>query len=64
MCDPIDEEWTAADDAVEEVREVRRRIQARFNHDPAKLVEHYMERQKRHGAPDRRSQVKAGGRLR
>jgi hypothetical protein len=41
--------WTAVDDAVEEVREVRRRISARFDHDPVKLVEHYMERQKRYG---------------
>lgn len=41
--------WTAVDDAVEEVREVRRRISARFNHDPVKLVEHYMERQRRYG---------------
>jgi hypothetical protein len=49
MCDPIDDEWTAVDDAIEEVREVRRQISARFDHDPVKLVEHYMERQKRHG---------------
>lgn len=40
---------TAVDDAVEEVRKVRRQISARFDHDPVKLVEHYMERQKRHG---------------
>ena len=43
------EPWTAVDDAVEEVREIRRQISARFDHDPVKLVEHYMERQKRHG---------------
>lgn len=49
MCDPIDEEWTAVDDAIEEVREIRRQISARFDHDPVKLVEHYMELQKRHG---------------
>lgn len=40
---------TAVDDAVEEVREARRRISGRFDHDPVKLVEHYIERQKRHG---------------
>lgn len=45
----MNEPWTAADDAVEEVREIRRKISARFNHDPVKLVEHYIERQKRHG---------------
>lgn len=49
MINPADEPWTAADDAIEEVREIRRQISARFDHDPVKLVEHYMERQKRHG---------------
>jgi hypothetical protein len=43
------EPWTAVDDAVEEVRKIRRQISARFDHDPVKLVEHYMERQRRHG---------------
>jgi hypothetical protein len=45
----MNEPWTAVDDAVEEVREVRGQISARFNDDPVKLVEHYIERQKRHG---------------
>ena len=31
------EDWTEADDAVEEVREIRRRISAQFGHDPAKV---------------------------
>lgn len=31
-----DEEWTAADDAVEEVREVRRELWECFDNDPAK----------------------------
>lgn len=31
-----DDEWTAADDAVEEVREVRRQLWERFDNDPAK----------------------------
>jgi hypothetical protein len=48
MCDPTDEPWTAADDAIEEVREIRRQISARFDHDPARLGEYYMELQKRH----------------
>lgn len=48
MCDPIDEEWTEADEVIEEVREIRRQISARFDHDPVKLVEHYIELQKRH----------------
>ena len=48
MCDPIDEEWTEADDAIEEVREIRRQISARFDDDPVKLGEHLMEWQKQH----------------
>lgn len=48
MKDPMDEPWTAADDAVEEVREIRRQISARFDDDPAKLAQYYMELQKRH----------------
>jgi hypothetical protein len=50
MCDPVDDEWTAADDAIEEVREIRMQISARFDHDLDKLAEHYMELQRRHGA--------------
>lgn len=49
MVEPVEEPWTEADDVIEEVREIRRQISARFDHDPVKLVEHYMERQKRHG---------------
>jgi hypothetical protein len=49
MKDAMDEPWTAADDAIEEVREIRRRISARFDHDPVKIGEYYMKRQKRHG---------------
>lgn len=48
MCDPIDEGWTAADDAIEEVREIRRQISARFDDDPVKLGAFLMESQKRH----------------
>jgi hypothetical protein len=45
------------DEVIARVREARRRISARFDHDPAKLVAHYMERQKQHrgrliGAPE------------
>ena len=35
-------------DVIEEVREIRRHISARFGDDPVKLGEHYMELQKRH----------------
>ncbi|HEX8359110.1 MAG TPA: hypothetical protein VF613_03265 [Longimicrobium sp.] len=33
------------DPLVDEVREVRREISARFGHDPERLVEHYMKLQ-------------------
>ena len=35
-----------SDPVIDEIREVRHRISARFDHDPAKLVAHYMEIQK------------------
>lgn len=38
-----DEEWTAADDAVEEVREVRRRLWERFDNDPDKYIAYLRE---------------------
>lgn len=38
-----DEEWTAADDAVEEVREVRRRLWERFDNDPRKYMDYIRE---------------------
>lgn len=47
MCDPIDDGWTEADDIIEEVREIRRRISARFDDDPVKLGAYLMEYQKR-----------------
>jgi hypothetical protein len=31
------------DPVIDEVREVRRRISARFNHDPARLIAYYRE---------------------
>ena len=34
-----------SDPVIDEIREVRRRISARFHHDPALLVTHYLERQ-------------------
>lgn len=41
--------WTEADDVIEGVREIRRQISARFDHDPVKLVEHYIEQQAQYG---------------
>ena len=34
------------DPAIEEIREVRHRISARFGHDPKRLIAHYVEYQK------------------
>lgn len=46
MNEPMDEPWTEADDVIEEVREIRRRISAQFDDDPIKLGEYLMEYQK------------------
>jgi hypothetical protein len=37
-----------SDPVIDEIRAVRSRISAQFDHDPEKLVAHYMELQKRH----------------
>ena len=37
-----------SDPVVDEIRAVRSRISAQFDHDPDKLVEHYMALQERH----------------
>ena len=37
-----------SDPVIDEIREVRHRISARFDHDPSKLVAHYMEIQKQY----------------
>lgn len=37
-----------SDPVIDEVREIRQRISARFDHDPARLVAHYIELQERH----------------
>jgi hypothetical protein len=36
------------DPAIDEVREARRRISARFDHDPARLIDHYIKMQDEH----------------
>ena len=43
------EGWTEADDVIEEIRQIRMEISARFDHDIHKYVAYLMERQKRHG---------------
>lgn len=48
MNDPTDEPWTAADDAVEEVREIRRKLWAQFDNDPVRMIEYLMEQEKQY----------------
>jgi hypothetical protein len=38
----------APDPVIDEIREVRHQISARFDHDPSRLVAYYMELQKRY----------------
>jgi hypothetical protein len=42
------DEWTGADDAVEEVWEIRRRIWDRFGNDPEQVINYYLELEKQH----------------
>ena len=37
-----------SDPVIDEIREVRHRISARFDHDPAQMVAFYMEMQKQY----------------
>ena len=37
-----------SDPVIDEIRDVRRRISARFDHDPVRLVAYYMELQKQY----------------
>jgi hypothetical protein len=46
-----DEEWTEADDVIEEVREMRRKVWARFDNDPKKLIDYYIEHDKHYTGP-------------
>ena len=39
---------TQSDPVIDEIREIRHRISARFDHDPARLVTYYMELQKQY----------------
>jgi hypothetical protein len=43
--------WTEADDVIEEIWEIRRRIWARFDNDPKKVSAYYMEFEKQHVGP-------------
>jgi hypothetical protein len=41
------EKQTKPDPVIDEIREVRHQISARFDHDPDRLVAHYMELQEK-----------------
>ena len=38
-----------SDPVIDEIREIRQRISAKFDNDPALLVAHYVKLQERHG---------------
>jgi hypothetical protein len=42
------EKQTKPDPVIDEIREVRHQISARFDHDPERLVAYYMEIQEQH----------------
>ena len=44
----MSDEWTEADDVVEEVRRIRREIWAEFDNDPEKVMAYYMELDKQY----------------
>ena len=42
----MSDEWTEADDVIEEVWEIRRQIWARFDNDPEKVIAYYLDLEK------------------
>jgi hypothetical protein len=42
----MSDEWTEADEVIEEIWEIRRQIWARFDNDLEKLMAYYIERDK------------------
>ena len=42
------DEWTEADDVVEEVREIRRQMWAEFDYDTEKMAAYFMELDKKY----------------
>ena len=45
------DDWTEADDAIEEVRAIRRRIWEEFDYDPKKLIAHFRELENQYQGP-------------
>lgn len=44
------DEWTEADDVIEEVREIRRQMWAEFDYDLEKMAAYFMELDKKYAA--------------
>lgn len=44
----MSDEWTEADDVIEEVRRIRREIWAQFDNDPDKVLAYYRELDKQY----------------
>jgi hypothetical protein len=55
----MSDEWTEADDVVEEVRQIRREIWAELDNDPEKVIAYYMELDKEYA--DRMIEVPSQG---
>jgi hypothetical protein len=47
----MSDEWTEADEVIEEVWEIRRQIWARFDNDLEKLMAYYLEHDKHYSGP-------------
>ena len=48
----MSDEWTEADEAIEEIWEIRRQMWARFDNDLEKLMAYYIERDKHYTEPE------------
>jgi hypothetical protein len=52
ICNPLDSlekrMENKPEDPIDRIRRTRHEISAKYNHDPRKLVEHYMELQEKH----------------
>jgi hypothetical protein len=47
----MSDEWTEADEVIEEIWEIRRQIWARFDNDLEKLMAYYIERDRDYSGP-------------
>lgn len=47
----MNEEWTEADEIIEEIWAIRRQLWQRFDNDPKRLMEHFRELEKHYTGP-------------